>query len=236
MKLNLLGAIQALFKYWGLQSRIGYRFIDISRLQEALTHASLDRVNNERLEFLGDAVLDLVVSEFLYRQYPDVDEGTLTLLKIMSVNNVHLKSVALNLGLNDHLQISKGLYNVKDRGDKMYADAVEALIGAIFIDGGLRAARRFVDRCVIQTLPTLEETKMHPKTALQNWVKKQGMDYPDYDIVRDPQRSGGTDWHVKCTIRRLAISRTASAHSRKAAEAAAARQILDALGVVPNGA
>ena len=235
MSLRLYDAIFGLFRHWRLQTRIGYRFKDLTRLDEALTHASVDRVNNERLEFLGDSVLELIVSEYLYRQYPDIDEGTLTQLKIMSVNNVHLQSVALNLGLDEQLFIGKGLYNVENRGVKMYADVVEALIGAIYIDGGLRPARKFIDKYVIQTLPTLEETQMHPKTALQNWVSKQGMEYPDYDVVQDPQKSGGTNWHVKCTIKRLAITRTAAARSRKAAETEAARQILDSLGIMANG-
>ncbi len=236
MKLNLYDSILGLFRHWSLQTRIGYRFKDLTQLDEALTHASVDRVNNERLEFLGDAVLELVVSEYLYRQYSDIDEGTLTQLKIMSVNNVHLQSVALNLGLDEQLFIGKGLYNAENRGVKMYADAVEALIGAIYIDGGLRPASKFIDKYVIQTLPTLEETQMHPKTALQNWVSKQGMEYPEYDVVQDPQRSGSANWQVKCTIKRLAITRTASARSRKAAETAAARQILDSLGIMANGA
>lgn len=236
MKLRLYDSILGLFRHWRLQTRIGYRFKDLTRLDEALTHASVDRVNNERLEFLGDSVLELIVSEYLYRQYPDIDEGTLTQLKIMSVNNVHLQSVALNLGLDEQLFIGKGLYNVENRGVKMYADVVEALIGAIYIDGGLRPARKFIDKYVIQTLPTLEETQMHPKTALQNWVSKQGMEYPEYDVVQDPQRSGGANWHVKCTIKRLAITRTAVARTRKVAETEAARQILDSLGIMANGA
>ncbi len=236
MKLRLYDAILGIFRHWRLQTRIGYRFKDLTRLDEALTHASVDRINNERLEFLGDSVLELIVSEYLFRQYPDIDEGTLTQLKIMSVNNVHLQSVALNLGLDEQLFIGKGLYNVENRGVKMYADVVEALIGAIYIDGGLRPARKFIDKYVIQTLPTLEETQMHPKTALQNWVSKQGMEYPEYDVVQDPQRSGGMNWHVKCTIKRLAITRTAAAKSRKAAETEAARQILDSLGIMANGA
>ena len=236
MKLKLYDAIFGIFRHWRLQTRIGYRFKDLTRLDEALTHASVDRINNERLEFLGDSVLELIVSEYLFRQYPDIDEGTLTQLKIMSVNNVHLQSVALNLGLDEQLFIGKGLYNVENRGVKMYADVVEALIGAIYIDGGLRPARKFIDKFVIQTLPTLEETQMHPKTALQNWVSKQGMEYPEYDVVQDPHRSGGSNWQVKCTIKRLAITRTASARSRKAAETEAARQILDSLGIMANGA
>ena len=235
MRIMLVDSIRGLFRHWGLQARIGYRFKDVRRLDQALTHASLDRENNERLEFLGDAVLELVVSEHLYRQYRDVDEGTLTQLKIMSVNNVHLKSVALNLGLEDHLNVGKGLEKVEYRGEKMYADAVEAVIGAIYIDGGLRRARRFIDKYVIQTLPTLEETKVHPKTALQNWVKKQGFDYPVYEVVQDPHRAGGTDWLAKCTIKRLAITRTGSHTTRKGAETDAAVKILDALGVYANG-
>ena len=235
MRLNLYDAIRGIFRHWGLQSRIGYRFKDIRRLDQALTHASLNRANNERLEFLGDAVLELVVSEHLFRQYEDVDEGTLTQLKIMSVNNVHLKSVALNLGMEDHLNVGKGLANVENRGEKMYADAVEAVIGAIYIDGGLRPARKFIDKYVIQTLPTLAETKMHPKTALQNWVKKQGFDYPEYDVVQDPQKSGSSHWLAKCSIKRLAITRTGTDTTRKGAETAAAMEILNALGVLTDG-
>lgn len=235
MKLNLVNALRDIFRHWGLQNRIGYRFKDVSRLDEALTHASADPVNNERLEFLGDAVLELVVSELLFAKYKDVDEGTLTQLKIMSVNNVHLQSVALNLGLDEQLLMNQGLYNSETRGDKMYADAVEALIGAVYVDGGLRPARKFIDKYVMQTLPTLAETKVHPKTALQNWLKKQGFEYPDYVIVQDPAKSGSKQWHVKCTIKRLAITRVGRAASRKGAETNAALEILSALGVMANG-
>ena len=234
-QLRLWDAIVDYWRYWGLQRRIGYRFKDIKTLNTALTHPSLDRVNNQRLEFLGDAVLELVVSEFLFKEYPQVNEGTLTQLKIMSVNNVHLKSVAIHLQLEEYLLVGHGLNPNVNKHDKIHADAVEAVIGAIYIDGGLRPARRFVNKYVLQTLPTLEETQMHPKTALQNWARKQGFAYPEYEVVVEPHTQGAIEWTVKCSLKQLAIYRSAKARSRKEAERLAAEQILFDLGVYSNG-
>ncbi|MYD43964.1 MAG: ribonuclease III [Gammaproteobacteria bacterium] len=235
MTLSFFQNLPLLFRHWRLQQRIGYRFKDITLLDVALTHASMEVANNERLEFLGDAVLDLVVSEILFKKYAEVDEGTLTQMKIMSVNNAHLLSVALNLGITDVLEMGKGLYQSESRGTKMFADAVEALIGAIYLDGGLRPAHKFIDKYVMQTLPTLQETKVHPKTALQNWLKKQGFEYPEYSVTQDATQSGDSLWYVKCTIKNLAITRTGRAETRKAAETEAAIEILGALGVMSNG-
>ena len=216
--------------YWPLQRRLGYFFKRISYLDRALTHPSHGPFNNQRLEYLGDSVLELIVSENLYQSYPDVNEGTLTKLKVMSVNNNHLRSVALNLDISNFLRLGHGTV-AKSQSEKMHADAVESVIGAIYLDGGHRHAERFVKRFVLETLPTLEETQQHPKTALANWASKQGFPYPTYETIESPKAPVHLHWTIKCTLDKLAITRIVTRKSRKEAEKLAAEEILYALGV-----
>lgn len=236
MRLRLYDAIVGYLQQSRLQHRIGYRFKDIRLFEQAMTHASADGESNERLEFLGDSVLGLIMSEMLYEQHPDVSEGTLTQLRIMSVNNSHLQEVAYELGLDDELKLGKGLAMSSERGVKMYADAVEALIGAIYKDGGFKPARKFVERHVRLTIPKFEERDLHPKTALSQWTQQHQEDFPRYEVIQDPNRRGTSHWLVKCSLERYSLTRTgASRRSRRAAETEAARQVLEALDVMTNG-
>lgn len=236
MKLSLYDALVSFLHQNRIQHRIGYRFKDIRLFKLAMTHGSTGGDSNERLEFLGDSVLGLVMAEMLYKQYPDVSEGTLTQLRIMSVNNTHLQGVAEELGLDDELKIGKGLAMSSDRGVKMYADAVEALIGAIYMDGGFKPARKFVEKHVKLTIPKFEEKDLHPKTALSHWAQQNHEEFPIYEVVQDPATKNGSHWVVKCSLERYSLTRTgASRRSRRAAETEAARQILQTLDVMSNG-
>lgn len=231
-RLSLWDALVDHWRYFTFQNRIGYRFKKVKLLDQSLSHPSYSPLNNQRLEFLGDAVLELLVAEHLYRELPDINEGTLTSLKIMSVNNMHLKGVALKLQIHKYLQVGSGLKLQPERHDKLQADAVEALIGAIFIDGGLKPARRFVNRFVLQSLPRYEESDLHPKTALQNWLSKQGHDYPEYEVLSSPENGGDNVWSVKCSVKHMALTRTAKGNSRKEAETKAATLILNNLTAI----
>ena len=234
MTTQLGGYVRDYLRYLPLQKRIRYYFKRVALLDQALTHPSFGSTNNQRLEFLGDAVLELIVADYLHSRYPEVNEGTLTKLKIMSVNNNHLRSVAMNLKVAGSLKLGSGT-KPKTPHEKMHADAVEAIIGAIYVDSGMRNARRFVNRFVLATLPSLEETQMHPKTALANWASKQGFPYPIYETIKEPKAPNHMDWTIKCSLQQLAITRMVTDRSRKEAEKQAAEEILFALGVYNEG-
>lgn len=236
MTLRLYDALVSYIHQSRIQHRIGYRFKNIQLFKQAMTHGSADGESNERLEFLGDSVLGLIMAEMLYKQYPNVSEGTLTQLRIMSVNNAHLQKVAADLGLDEELMISKGLAMSSDRGVKMYADAVEALIGAIYMDGGFKPARKFVEKHVKLSIPKFEDRDIHPKTALSHWTQQHQEEFPIYEVIQDPTMKSGSHWLVKCSLERYSLTRTGvSRRSRREAETEAARQILQALDVMSNG-
>lgn len=130
-----------------LQKRIGYNFKDIELLKKAITHKSFDRKNNyERLEILGDGLLGVIITEFLYNHTPHLDQGLITDNKCSIVNNKYLAIIARRLGLNKIMLCSQGARSelIKHPAHKIYADCVEAIIGAIYLDGGLDSAREFV--------------------------------------------------------------------------------------------
>lgn len=238
MAFFILESITDYWRYWGLQRHIKYRFTHRKLLKQAFTHPSLRAENNQRLEFLGDAVLGVVVSEVLFDQFPTLNEGALTQLKIRSVNNENLREVAVDLGLEDYLLVGPGLTNGTHRPEKMYADAVEALIGAIFKDGGFRPAKRFIERFVVRRLDSISSSALdqNPKTQLGNWTAKQGFGYPSYHVVTNTGSANAPNWKVKCSLEEPKVSATAFASSIKQAEALAAGKILKTLGVAADGA
>ena len=163
-----------------LESAIGYRFRNITLLQNALTHSSYANErwhdslkSNERLEFLGDSILGMVVAEYLYKNFPDRPEGELTRMRADMVCEKSLASVAARIGLGQHLMLGNGEEQGGGRNrDSILADAVESVIAAAFLDGGMAAARQFIDQYILVEVPV---TKLHNadyKTALQELVQQ----------------------------------------------------------------
>lgn len=171
-----------------LMDAVGHRFASVSLLQMALTHRSVGNgrstVHNERLEFLGDRVLGLVIAELLYERFPDEAEGAMARRHAALVRKESLARVAAKIGLAPHLQMSRGEEDAGGRSNAgLLADACEAVIGAVFLDGGLEPARAFV-RGQWQVL--MEESAAPPKdakTALQEWAQQRGLPLPEYTTL-----------------------------------------------------
>lgn len=220
-----------------LESIISVEFKNKDLLEQALVHRSYLNENphfrlshNERLEFLGDAVLELIVTEALYQKYPDKPEGELTSLRAALVNSVMLSEVAQGLGLNDYLRLSRG--EAKDEGRArqfILANAYEALIGAISLDQGYDVAKRFVENTLLTRLDEVISQKLYkdPKSLFQEEAQERTGLTPSYEVLRE----WGPD-HDKHFVVGVFLSSTLIAEgegpSKQAAEVEAARQALAA--------
>ncbi len=188
-----------------LEAAIGYKFHNISLLQNALTHSSYANerwhnslLSNERLEFLGDSVLGMLVADFLYSTFPDRPEGELTRMRADMVCEHTLALVANRIHLGQHLQLGHGEERLGGRSrESILADATESVIAACFLDGGLEAAAQFVKRFILVEVPVSRPHNMDYKTALQELVQQKknqtltytlvGQSGPDHDKVFDVQ-------------------------------------------------
>lgn len=170
---------------------IEYKFLNPSLLQDALTHPSLAGLKQgkkskttsyERLEFLGDRVLGLVIAEWLYKLFPDSSEGDLAKRLASLVNRDSLREIALAIGLDKHIKIARAEENLLTKKNQaVLSDAMEALIGAIYLDGGIEAARKFIHKHWKNAEKT-EAAPADPKTALQEWVQGHGLPLPVYKV------------------------------------------------------
>ena len=215
-----------------LQSRLGHRFASDALLQRALTHRSWGIDHNERLEFLGDAVLSAAVSELLFERFSGSDEGDLTRVRAHLVREDSLHRAGLSLGLPELLRLSEG----EARGGgaqrpSMLADAVEALIGAVFLDGGYDKARALVESLfgeVIQATE-VEHWSKDPKTELQEWLQARRIAVPAYRISATHGQAHDQTFLVECAVAALGLTQKGSGRSRRAAEQEAARRLLEGL-------
>ena len=212
-----------------LQARLGHRFADTGLLQRALTHRSFGADHNERLEFLGDAVLSMAVSSLLYERFAGSDEGDLTRVRAHLVREDSLHRAALGLGLPEVLRLSEG----EARGGgaqrpSILADAVEALIGATFIDGGVAAAEHLVRRLFGELIDSseAESWRKDAKTELQEWLQARKLPVPAYRIVATRGQAHAQTFDVECAVPALAVAEMGEGRSRRAAEQEAARAML----------
>ena len=211
---------------------INYRFTDQNLLTGALTHRSLGVINNERLEFLGDSVLNLVISSRLYEVRPEAQEGDLSRMRARLVRGVTLADIAASIDLGKHLKLGEGeMKSGGFRRSSILADAFEALIGAIFLDGGYAACRDEILRLfdpLIEALPDMDDLK-DAKTRLQEWLQARGRPLPEYQHFREEGADHAKRFHVKCYIPDEARSVDAVGDSRRKAEQIAAAGILELL-------
>lgn len=215
-----------------LQDRLGHRFADPVLLARALTHRSFGADHNERLEFLGDAVLNLAVSSLLFERFGGSDEGDLTRVRAHLVREDSLHRTALALGLPDVMRLSEG----EARGGgaqrpSILADAMEALIGATFIDGGFDRALALVRRLFGEVIGSTEADawSKDPKTELQEWLQARRIAVPSYRIVSTTGQAHAQTFEVECAIPALSMAEAGRGRSRRAAEQEAARRMLAAL-------
>ena len=215
-----------------LQRRIGHRFDDARLLSRALTHRSFGADHNERLEFLGDAVLSVVISGLLYERFEGSDEGDLTRVRAHLVREESLHRVALQLAVPEVLHLGDG----EARGGgaqraSILADALEALIGATFVDGGFDAARTVVTGLFGEIISTTDiaSWSKDAKTELQEWLQARRLPVPTYRISATRGQAHAQTFEVECVVPALSLVEQGVGRSRRVAEQEAARRMLDAL-------
>jgi ribonuclease III len=219
-------------KFQSLEKRIQYRFRKKELLEMALTHPSFryedaaTTEDNQRMEFLGDAVLGLLAADVLTEKNPLANEGDLTKLKSSITSGTALASAARELGLGEHLRLGKGesLSGGADR-DSNLEDALEALLGAVWLDGGLKAARKFFERNIFQTLEKAEPVLENPKGMLQEYAQKKGYAVPDYKVLEESGPDHARHYLVEVTVSTYAYRGEGSSR-REAEKNAATKAVL----------
>lgn len=212
------------------ERRLGFRFGSSTLRTQALTHRSAGSRNNERLEFLGDALLNLIVAEVLYERFSDVDEGALTRARALLVRESSLAELARELNLGELLILGPGeLKSGGFRRDSILADAFEAVIAAIYLDAGMDACRQWVlarfDES-LRALPTRLRADKDPKTRLQEYLQARQLPLPDYLLIEATGDDHARQFTVQCRVASLQISAQGEGGSRRMAEQAAAAEVL----------
>jgi ribonuclease III len=213
-----------------LRDTVGYEAADLKLFETALTHRSADGPNNERLEFLGDAVLGLVCAQYLYERFGAADEGSLSRLRASVVNGDSLAQLAAALSLGEQLSLGPGeLKTGGFRRDSILADALEALCGALYLDAGLIRAGTLIEHLLAPALQTLSlpaELK-DPKTRLQELLQGRGLPLPRYSVDCIEGELHAQVFRVTCEVEPLALRAGATGSSRRRAEQVAAARILE---------
>ena len=217
-----------------LETAIGYRFNNITLLQNALTHSSYANerwhnslMSNERLEFLGDSILGMVVAEYLYRTFPDRPEGELTRMRADMVCEKSLAAVAARIDLGRHLLLGNGEEQSGGRNrDSILADAVESVIAASFLDGGMDAARQFIQKFILVEVPVKKLHNADYKTALQELVQQKKNQTLSYALVGESGPDHDKRFEVEVSLNGRVIG-VGSGSSKKRAEQMAAQAALE---------
>lgn len=202
--------------------------LDIELYNRALTHGSTGQPDYQRLEFLGDRILGLVISEMLYRRYPDEAEGRLSHRLNALVAGSTCAEIARQINLNSYIRLGK---QARDDGaqqsDNVLGDAMEAIIGALYLDHGLDAARILIERLWGTMIETAQGAPKHPKSALQEWCAANGRKVPDYQITKKEGPPHAMRFEITVTVKGFDPV-SATANSKQAAETAAALAFLEA--------
>lgn len=210
---------------------LNYRFRDPVLAQLALTHRSIGKPNNERLEFLGDALLGAIIAEMLYEAHPKASEGELSRLRAQLVNGQALALVARELELGDELKLGPGeLKSGGFRRDSILADAFEALVAAVYLDAGFEACREVVRGLFGERIAALRRSSKDAKTRLQEWLQAGGWPLPQYELTASHGEDHAKTFDVSCAISEpLPVQAEARGVSRRAAEQDAAETVLNQL-------
>jgi ribonuclease-3 len=208
-----------------LRLKLDYTFRQPDLLRQALTHRSFGTPHNERMEFVGDAVLNCVVGAVLYERFPALPEGDLSRVRAGLVNGDTLARVARQLGLGPEIRLGEGeLKNGGAARSSILADALEALFGAVYLDGGFDAARNVIVTCYANVLRDVDPGALgkDPKTSLQEWLQARRWPVPEYVVTATSGEPHEQRFIVECRIPRLTIVASGEGSSRRAAEQAAA--------------
>jgi len=212
-----------------LSKQIDYKFQDEALLLKALTHRSASQINNERLEFLGDAILGMVVADELFHRFPECSEGEMSRLRASLVKGETLSELARDLSLGDFLKLGPG--ELKSGGFKrssILADAFEAVIGAIYLDSDLMNCRQFILSQLAIRIENLspENVTKDPKTRLQEYLQARHQALPNYEVIDVTGKAHDQTFTVECKIEGIE-SVTTAGNSRRKAEQSAASEILE---------
>lgn len=215
-----------------LQRALGYHFKDDAILEQALTHRSVGKRNNERLEFLGDSIVNHVIAQALYQRFPTVREGSLSRMRASLVKGVTLAELARELELGKSLKLGSGeRKSGGQRRDSILADTLEAVAGAILLDGGYEACRDCLLTWFDSRLQAMTEASddRDPKTRLQEYLQGRGLPLPDYDLVKVVGDDHAREFDVVCRLIESGVETRGQGSSRRSAEQAAAESALEKL-------
>jgi len=218
-----------------LQRGLDYRFAQNRLLEQAVTHRSYGADNNERLEFLGDSILNMVVAMMLFERFGKLREGELSRLRAQFVRQDSLQGIAEKLGIGSVLHLGEGeLKSGGDRRPSILADATEAIFGAVFLDGGFDAARRVIEGLYAPLLVDFDPSRnlKDPKTALQELLQARRLALPRYDLVEIRGEAHAQEFEIACIIEPLKLRTLGVGNSRRAAEQTAAQSALEQIGTV----
>ena len=215
-----------------LQRRLQHEFSNPSLLERALTHRSFSADHNERLEFLGDSVLNLAVADLLYKRLSDLPEGDLSRIRANLVKQDTLHRLSVELRLPEVIRLGEG--EVRSGGQKrpsILADALEAVLGAVYLDGGYTVAQGLIQRLfhAVEINPTMEAIGKDPKTELQEWLQGRRMKLPSYRVVSTLGMAHKQTFDVECEIPEFNLAERGIGGSRRAGEQAAAAAMLQTL-------
>jgi ribonuclease-3 len=215
-----------------LQKRLQHQFVDAGLLMRAVTHRSFSADHNERLEFLGDAVLGAVVADMLHQRLKNLPEGDLSRVRANLVKQDTLHRLSVSLGLPDVIRLGEG--EMRSGGQKrpsILADVLEAVIGAVYLDAGFVAAQALVQRLyqAVEINPAMDAIGKDPKTELQEWLQGRKMKLPAYRVVATLGAAHQQTFDVECEIPELNLSERGIGGSRRAGEQAAATAMLQQL-------
>ncbi|MBX3640159.1 MAG: ribonuclease III [Nitrosomonas sp.] len=207
-------------------NQLGYKFFRPELLQEALTHRSYSTKHNERLEFLGDSILNCAIADLFFRQYPEMPEGRLSRFRASMVNQQTLSGLALRLGMDQLIRLGEG--ELKSGGSQrpsILADALEAVFGAIYVDSDFSHAEEVIHQIYMPVLATLDHAThgKDPKTLLQEFLQSQKLDLPEYTIITTTGKAHQQKFKVECVISIFNIRAQGEGTSRRSAEQAAAK-------------
>lgn len=215
-----------------LSRRLGYTFSNINTLKQALTHRSVCRDNNERFEFVGDAVLNFVIAETLFNSFPDNNEGELSRLRAHLVKGERLSEIAVELKLGDYLILGAGeLKTGGFRRSSILADSLEAIFAAVLLDGGFAAVKSLVLRLFASRLqdPDLKNCLKDAKTLLQEYLQSKKLALPVYSLVKISGDEHDQIFHMKCSVEGFKNFAEGEAVTRRKAEQIAAKLFLEAI-------
>ena len=215
-----------------LEKILNYNFNDKNLLELALTHRSFQGKNNERLEFLGDSILNFIIAELLFKKFNALPEGDLSRLRSQLVKSATLSEIGILLNLGDYLILGEGeLKSSGWRRPSILADSVEAIIGAVFIDGGIKASHNLIINWFKDRIDSINpnDIEKDSKSLLQELLQAKKIPLPDYDVISIEGEAHCQYFKVSCTIPKLGVTIEGEGSSRKIAEQGAAEEMLKKL-------